>query len=204
MDTKPSYLGLLNAIAVGERNGAELFNCWSATTTNDDVRAVLHTVALREAEHALAFEKRIDELGYGLICKEESGHSDRMCIAASTTMSDRQKVEQLKLLRSKDNPRDVFDSMFENKDLDPQTGGLLGRYIAEERNTGRLLAGCYGAMCEAEGGLASAQASTASPSGKSSEQSSGPTLDDLAQQVNEAGRHLADLVRSIGSALTSR
>ena len=204
MDTKPSYLGLLNAIAVGERNGAELFNCWSATTTNDEVRAVLHTVALREAEHALAFEKRIDELGYGLICKEEPGHADRMCVAASTTMSDRQKVEQLKLLRSKDNPRDVFDSMFENKDLDPQTGGLLGRYIAEERNTGRLLAGCYGALCEAEGGHADALAFTASATGKSSEQSSGPTLDDLAQQVNEAGRHLADLVRSIGSALTAR
>jgi hypothetical protein len=29
--------------------------------------------------------------------------------------------------------------MFSDKTIDPVTGGLLGRYIAEERDTGRLL-----------------------------------------------------------------
>ena len=76
--------------------------------------------------------------------------------------------------------------MFENKDLDPVTGGLLGRYIAEERDTGRLLTGCYGALCAAEGTPAAA----------------GPCMEELAQQVADAGRHLADLVRSIGATLT--
>ena len=33
--------GLLNAIAVGERGGEELFEAWACATPNDDVRAVL-------------------------------------------------------------------------------------------------------------------------------------------------------------------
>ena len=38
---------------------------------------------------------------------------------------------------------DVFDSMFNDKTIDPITGGLLGRYIAEERDSTRLLAAEY-------------------------------------------------------------
>lgn len=188
MNTKPSYLGLLNAIAMGERNGAELFNCWSSVTTNPEVCAVLHTVALREAEHAVAFEKRIDELGFGVLPRIDAQHDAKMTIAASTSLSDRQKLEQLKLIRSPNGSGgDVFDTMFENKDIDPVTGGLLGRYIAEERDTGRLLTGCHGALCAAEG----------TPMAAAS-----PSMEELAQQVADAGRHLADLVRCIGASLT--
>ena len=187
MDTKPSYLGLLNAIALGERNGGELFNCWASTTTRSDVRAVLHTVALRESEHALAFEKRLDELGYGLIENPDPTHEGRMAIAMSTTLSDREKAEKLSLVRtSEERQKDIFDTMFHNKDLDPQTGGLLGRYIAEERDTGRLLSGCYGALCEME--------SAPAPSAK---------LDDLACQVAEIRSCLTELTASI-QALASR
>ena len=189
MDTKPSYLGLLNAIALGERNGAELFNCWSSTTTNDEVRAVLHTVALREAEHNLAFEKRLDELGYCVLEKADPTHADRMAIAMSATLSDREKLKQLKFVRTEtERQNDVFDSMFRNKDLDPQTGGLLGRYIAEERDTGRLLAGCYGALCEMEQSPAAA---------------SSTALDDLACQVAEIRSCLSELTASV-QALASR
>ncbi len=35
---------------------------------------------------------------------------------------------------------DVFDKMFQDKNIDPITGGLLGRYIAEERDSVRRLA----------------------------------------------------------------
>jgi hypothetical protein len=52
--------------------------------------------------------------------------------------------------------RDIFDSFFENKELDPVTGGLLGRYVAEERDSGRLFAACYASLCagSAKGGKA--------------------------------------------------
>jgi hypothetical protein len=55
-------------------------------------------------------------------------------IAGSTVLSDKDKFEALGLGRRMQNgDRDVFDAFFENKDLDPVTGGLLGRYIARAR-----------------------------------------------------------------------
>ena len=152
MAKKPSYLGLLNAIALGESRAATYLNRWASVTPSDEVARVLHTVALREAEHGLAFEKRLDELGYGLVDRPDPNQTKRMRIAASTKLSDREKFEKLGLGRRPENGRrDLFDAFFENKDLDPQTGGLLGRYIAEERDTGRKFADCYAALCKAEG-----------------------------------------------------
>ena len=150
MNDTPSYAGLLNAVAQGERRAADYLNSWAAVTPNPDVRSVIHSVALREAEHGLAFEKRLDELGLGLLDRPDSEQQLKMAIASSTTLTDREKFEQLKLGRTakKDAP-DVFDRFFENKDIDPQTGGLLGRYIAEERDTGRRFAACYDALCAA-------------------------------------------------------
>ncbi len=70
-----------------------------------------------------------------------------MAIAASTTLTDREKFERLGLTREPEAGRpDVFDRFFENKDLDPVTGGLLGRYVAEERDSGRRFAACYSAL----------------------------------------------------------
>ena len=66
MSEKPSYLGLLNAIAVAEGQAEVFLTRWADTTERDDVRQVIRTVALREGEHAKAFEKRICELGFEL------------------------------------------------------------------------------------------------------------------------------------------
>ena len=38
---------------------------------------------------------------------------------------------------------DIFDKFFNDHTIDIRTGELLGRYIAEERDTGRLLRSCY-------------------------------------------------------------
>ena len=67
MSTKPSYLGLLNAVSNGETHAARYFNAWLRLTTDPEVRAVVRMVANREGEHGLAFEKRLIELGYALI-----------------------------------------------------------------------------------------------------------------------------------------
>jgi hypothetical protein len=150
MSDKPSYVGLLNALALGERRAAEYLRVWIGVTENDEVRATLHTIMLREAEHGIMFEKRLDELGFGLIDKPDPFQERAMEIASSTTMTDREKLEALKLHRGPTTGTpDVFDRFFENKDLDPQTGGLLGRYIAEERDTGRRFAACYNALGDA-------------------------------------------------------
>jgi len=165
MSDKPSYLGLLNALSLAETAAGEYLNCWIATTKHDGVRSVLQTVAARETEHGAAFAKRINELGFNLIQKErDASFAKSMEIASSTTMTDLEKFEALGYKRNPkpndaDNP-DVFAKFFFDHTIDVQTGELLGRYICEERDSGRLLRACHAqlvAECEAEmaGGAAS-------------------------------------------------
>lgn len=151
MTSKPSYLGLLNAIAVGEAEAECYLNAWAAATRSDDVRQVLTTVSLREGEHAKAFAKRLCELGYTVRERSDGRAADRMRIAGSPDLSDRQKFEQLELTRDGDGDGgDIFSGMFADRSIDIQTGALLGRYIAEERDSGRLLRSCYQQLCQAE------------------------------------------------------
>ena len=167
MSEKPSYLGLLNAISVAETDAGCYLEEWAKVTPSDDVRAVIRTVALRESEHGLAFEKRIDELGYAVEPRSDPKHAERMAIASSTALSDKEKFEALGLGRRPQNgTSDVFDKFFENKDLDPVTGGLLGRYVAEERDSGRKFAECYGLLCAAAD-KAAAKSNGAKSKGKS-------------------------------------
>jgi len=157
MSDKPRYLGLLNAVSVAESRAHAYLNCWIATTTNADVKAVLATVAAREGEHGMSFAKRINELGYSVREKEDPGFEKRMAIAASTTLTDLEKMEKLGLNRldSGDQP-DVFDDFFNDHTIDIATGELLGRYIAEERDSARLLRSCYEQLKAASGGAHSA------------------------------------------------
>jgi hypothetical protein len=150
MADKPSYLGLLNAIAVAEAAAEDYLNCWADTTDRGDVAQVIRTVALREGEHAKAFEKRICELGFALRPKEAD--TQPMKVAASTTLSDREKFEKLQLAQDPGDGPDIFAGMFGDTTIDIQTGALLGRYIAEERDSGRMLRACYQQLCAEDDG----------------------------------------------------
>lgn len=133
----PSYLGLLNAIAVAETEAERFLLGWANVTSNPEVEEALRFVAMREGEHGKAFAKRMLELGYE-VRWPSSADSDAKFAMACSTLSDIEKFEVFGVGRKPGGP-DVFDRMFENKDLDPVTGGLLGRYIAEERDSGRIL-----------------------------------------------------------------
>ncbi len=143
MSDKPSYLGLLNAIAVGELGGEAQFSAWAAATSNDAVRSIVHTVALREAEHARSFAKRLDELGYTVLDRPDPGLARRVEIAGSAELSDCEKLERLGFSSTAEVRPDVFSKFFDDTTIDPVTGALMGRYIAEERDTGRMLRSCH-------------------------------------------------------------
>src|SRR5579885_1038999 len=89
---KPSYLGLLNAIAVGEARAHRYLNEWIAVTEDPGVKAVLQTVCWREGEHGMSFAKRIDQLGYSVRTKDDPDIDRDLAVAASTELSDREKL----------------------------------------------------------------------------------------------------------------
>ena len=47
MSGKPSYLGLLNAIAVGENRGYQLLSTWAGCARDAELANVLNAIALR-------------------------------------------------------------------------------------------------------------------------------------------------------------
>ncbi|HZP29033.1 MAG TPA: hypothetical protein VFC99_08775 [Acidimicrobiia bacterium] len=144
MPDKPSYLGLLNAISLAETRAHAYLSAWADVTTDPEVRAVLRTVAAREGEHGMSFAKRINELGFELEPADDPHFEEQMAIATSDR-SDLEKAEALGLLRfcTADGEPDVFDNFFRDHSIDIRTGELLGRYIAEERDTLRLFSACH-------------------------------------------------------------
>ena len=147
---KPSYAPLLNSIAVNEGKGQRLLQTWAAATPDEQLKSVLEFVAIREGEHAMAFTKRLCELGCEV--DEASAYQvfkgfDSLLTCAASDASD---AEKFAMLADDDGAgedgaeaRDPFRGFFKDTSIDPQTGALLGRFIAEERDSGRRLKAEY-------------------------------------------------------------
>jgi hypothetical protein len=192
MSQKPSYLGLLNAVALAETAAHEYLEAWIAVTPSDEVRAVLHCVSAREGEHGKAFAKRINELGYTLRHKDDPTHAERVAFAGSS-LSDLEKMEKLGLgrLDTGDEP-DVFDGFFKDHSIDIPTGELLGRYIAEERDSARRLRACYEQLRAAPG------------TGASQPGASRDRLDALESKVDAICAAVEEIRGLVGSKPTPR
>ncbi len=155
MAPEPTYLPLLRRIANAECSAEVYLTAWATATPREDVRRVIATVALREGEHAKAFEKRICELGHDVIIVEVPETAGRAAIGGATDLTDREKFEKLGLGVPPDTETpDRWANYFDDSSIDVLTGGLLGRFIAEERDSVRMLAECYAALCaEDVGGM---------------------------------------------------
>ena len=145
---EPTYLPLLNSIAVNEAKGEELLAAWADATPDKELAECLRFVSIREGEHAMAFTKRMCELGYPV--NEATAFQvfkdfDKTLAIVKSNASDAEKIRKL----TGDRPReegerkDPFVGFFKDQTIDPQTGALLGRYIAEERDSGRRLEAAY-------------------------------------------------------------
>ena len=184
VSNKPTYLGLLNAIALGEGRAHTYLRAWAEKTQNPDVRRVIETVAIREGEHALAFEKRICELGYSLR-KRDDETLDKTLAIVTSDRSDLEKFECLGLGNS--GSGDPFTKIFEDTTIDIQTGQLLGRYIAEERDSGRLLRACHEELC-----AAASDSSATAPIAELAED-----LRDLREHVGAVSNNIEELRRTV-------
>ena len=146
---KPTYLGLLNTLSLAETRAHCYLTEWASVTKSEEVRQVLLAVAAREGEHGMSFAKRINEMGYQLRPKPDD-RADRALEIVRAECSDLEKFEALGLhkLDTGDEP-DVFDELFNDHTIDIRTGEMLGRYIAEERDSARLFRSCYEQLREA-------------------------------------------------------
>jgi hypothetical protein len=72
---------------------------------------------------------------------------DGLVACVKSSLSDADKVARLQGRRGSEERKDPFVSFFNDTTIDPQTGELLGRYIAEERDSGRRLRAEYDRVC---------------------------------------------------------
>jgi len=149
MPEKPSYLGLLNGIAAAESQAHAYLTAWIGVTPSPDVRAVLTKVAAREGEHGMSFAKRVNELGFELQVADDPKQVERVALAASD-LPDVEKMRKLGLDPAGTSILDFFDTVYKDHSIDIRTGELLGRYIAEEHDTARILRDCYEQLAAAE------------------------------------------------------
>ena len=141
MSDTPSYVKVLNAIAVGERRGRALFDAWASATCDADLKRTLATVAIREGEHAAAFTKRLCELGYEVRERPAGDFAERLAKLRSNA-SDVDKFEAV-FGYGRERTDNGLGSIFADTTIDPATGALLGRFIAEERDSRRRLEAAY-------------------------------------------------------------
>jgi hypothetical protein len=140
MSDRPSYLGLLNAIALGERRGHAVLCAWCRVCRDPELAAVLGSVAIRVREHAAAFEKRLCELGFRVRDNDNPTFAERLEIAGSDA-PDADKFRHVLGYREPDEPDrdDPLARIFDDRTIDPATGALLGRFISEARDSERQL-----------------------------------------------------------------
>lgn len=147
MSSEPTYVELLRRIANAESNAERYLSAWAAATPRGDVRQVIGTVALREGEHAKAFEKRLCELGYPVAIEEAEPTAGKVEVATAADLTDCEKFEKLGLGAAPDQTeKDRWTTYFDDSTIDIRTGELLGRFISEERDSVRMLANCYSAL----------------------------------------------------------
>jgi rubrerythrin len=152
-----SYIETLNNISVAEGEAECYLTAWAEVTPNPEVRKLLNVIALREGEHAKAFAKRLCELGSSVVPKDPAEVAEKMAIGADRSLTDREKFDKLGVTPFlQEDGEDPFLPLLADRTIDIQTGELLGRYISEERDSVRMLRGCYGELCDMEDGMSSA------------------------------------------------
>jgi rubrerythrin len=138
MSDNPSYIGMLDAIATGENRGYRLLRAWAERTPDPALARLLRLVALRSHEHAALFIRRLYELGMDHQ-EPQSAEFDTQLSIARSNASDAEKFRRLLGYGAAEPTEDPLPDLFADKTIDIETGALLGRYIATERDSERRL-----------------------------------------------------------------
>src|ERR1700712_2089099 len=89
---KPEYLGTLNAISLAESEAGVYLEAWANATDDEDLACCLRLVAARESSHGETFCRRISELGFELMPKQDPAAAARLAKYANPKVSDLEKI----------------------------------------------------------------------------------------------------------------
>ena len=89
---------------------------------------------------------------------------------------------------------DIFDGFFKDHTIDIRTGELLGRYIAEERDTARLLRSCYEQL------KAQAERARKNGSANGSASAADARMETIEAKLDALGRSVDELRQLAGAA----
>ncbi|MGH6985671.1 MAG: hypothetical protein ACRED9_02370 [Caulobacteraceae bacterium] len=149
--SKPSYLGLLNAISLAETRAGEDLCAWAEATNDAELGCCLRLIAAREASHGALFRQRLEELGYQLRDKSDPNLNRRRARLGDPGVSDLDKLPA-----ERGDGADTFadiERRLAEGEFDPMTANLLSWYIAEERDSdGRLKAAWAAVRARPNGG----------------------------------------------------
>ncbi len=151
-DEGPSYLSALNQIALTEFRAHEFYLAWARATPNRDVEHVMRVVAIRELEHAAAFQQRIYALGFLPVDgpHDFGPQCDEWLRLFKSDSSDLEKFRGFGFSDPDKLPQDNFHDFFQDTTLDSETGALLGRYVAEERESANMFLRVYADLLKSE------------------------------------------------------
>jgi hypothetical protein len=145
VSSKPQYLGLLNAISLGETHAGVYLRAWADATCDEELAATLRLVAARETSHGELFCRRLCELGYELRQKADPKAAERIAKYANPKVGDIEKIGRARSEIEKDPFGEIEQKLNENF-YDPMTANLLGWYICEERDSARRLREAYSCL----------------------------------------------------------
>jgi hypothetical protein len=172
--TKPSYLGLLNAISLGETEAGVYLEAWANASDDEDLACTLRFVAARETSHGELFCRRLAELGYDLRQKPDPKAAGRLARYANPKISDCEKVGPEREETGEafaDIRKAIADGVY-----DEMTCNMLQWYINEEVDSGRRLRDAY-AKVRAKAGMTSSKKKA---NGHAAEIDMGPSADAQA------------------------
>jgi rubrerythrin len=143
---RPAYLGLLNAISLGERNAGVYLKAWADLTPDPELKRVLALVAARESTHGEVFRQRIERLGFTLREADDPKLAERLRIFGDPARSDADKI-RIRRAESSAADADAFfasiDREVTDESVDLLTRDTLRWYVHEERDSRELLRAAY-------------------------------------------------------------
>lgn len=165
--TKPPNYNLLNSIRQNETNAGIYLKAWAYVSRDPELCKTLMFVGEREAIHGRVFHQRMERLGWATEPREDPNLGERMRIYCDPNVSDAEKARFALRGLGETDEKDSLNEFFASLDrkanderIDQLTRDSLRWYVAEERDSVRLLRAAY---LKAAGSTSATHADGATP-----------------------------------------